>query len=74
MQRIMRDNIINTYINYFNYKNYRFLLQQNKTIILRTGKAVATLNVSDKSIIIGTTLYDAQENKLIEIDLKDVLY
>lgn len=73
---LSRGNIIEnekTYINYLNYNGYGFLAHENKTIITKNNKAVATLNVSENSFIIGSTLYDFQDNDLIEIDLNNII-
>ncbi|MFH4966461.1 PQQ-binding-like beta-propeller repeat protein [Gaetbulibacter sp. M235] len=64
----------NLYLRHSIYKNHTLLNQKDVTIILDSNnKPVAELNVSFDSLIIGDKLYDLKDNKLLEINLTEIL-
>lgn len=61
------------YIYYLLDNEYRFIAKENKTIVLdKNNKSVANLDISRKTIKIGSKLYYIQDRSFVEIDLKDI--
>ncbi len=64
----------NLYLRHSIYKNFTLLNQKDYIIILDSNnKSIAELNVSFDSLIIGDKLYDLKDNKLLEVNLAEIL-
>jgi len=62
------------YIHYLNYHGYRFIAKDDRTIVIdENGREVTNMNISRKTDIIGSKLYNIQEKSIVEVDLADVL-
>lgn len=54
--------------------NYKFFLRGKQTIIInQKNQIVAELNLSDYPYIIGSTIYDTDDESFLEIDLSEIL-
>ncbi|MCX6256728.1 MAG: PQQ-binding-like beta-propeller repeat protein [Bacteroidia bacterium] len=66
--------IKDVYVCYRSSGNYKFLLNNHKTILIdKNGRKTAELNISENSQISGTVVYDMHDNRLIKLDLKELL-
>lgn len=64
----------NLFVPYLKTEGYIFLEDKEKTTVLdKNYKEIATLNLKGRSKLIGTKLYNINENKLIIADLKDIM-
>lgn len=63
----------NYYVYYFKNAGCKFLdMGKTTTVIDKNDKEIATLDISRKTIKIGSKIYYIQENSLIEVDLNDI--
>jgi len=61
-----------TYRNYLETSDYKFLAKGNETIVIdHDNNIVAKLKASSNAILIGSKLYDRQGGNFIEIDLNE---
>lgn len=61
------------YIYYLWDNNYKFIAKDNKTIVLdKNNRIVANIDISGKSIKIGSKIYDVQDKSFVEIDINDI--
>jgi hypothetical protein len=62
------------YIYYLYDNGYKFLAKDGKTTVIdSSNKAVANIDISSKSIKIGSKIYNVQEKSFIEIDLNNIM-
>jgi len=62
------------YTYYLKTKNYKFLSKGNKTIVIdNKNKKIGDLKVSGRAILIGSKLYDIQENSFLELDISELI-
>lgn len=62
------------YTCYLHYKGYRFLEKENHTIVIDSNsKVVAEAALSKYSKLIGTKLFDVQEQKFFVVDINEVI-
>lgn len=62
------------YLNNLSIRDYKFLSKGNETSVLDLNdREVARLNISGEAILVGTKLYDMQENRFIEVNLSSIL-
>jgi hypothetical protein len=62
------------YVFYLKTKDFKFLAKDNETTIIdNSNKKVADLKISDKSILLGSILFDMQEKSFFTIDVTDLI-
>ncbi|MCD4695222.1 MAG: hypothetical protein K8S16_03190 [Bacteroidales bacterium] len=62
------------FIYYLRTKDYKFIAKNNQTIILNSeNKKIAEISATSNATLIGTKLYDIQEQSFIEIDLTELI-
>jgi hypothetical protein len=61
------------YIYYLWDNDYKFIAKDNKTTVLdKNNKSVANIDISRKTMKIGSKIYDVQDKSFVEIDLNDI--
>jgi outer membrane protein assembly factor BamB len=62
------------YLCYLKTKNYAFLAKDNETTVIdHEYKKVADFKASNKTVLVGSKLYDVQEKSVLEIDIPDLI-
>ena len=67
-------NIVDTYFCYYKFKYFKFLGNNNKTIVIdNNNRMVAEIDISYNSFLYGTMLYNINGKIITEIDIKEFM-
>lgn len=63
------------HMSYLTYRGYHFIASGEESIVINPfGEFWAHLRISQNAIRVGNKLYDAQDNKIVIVDLDEVVY
>lgn len=62
------------WVSYMAYRGYHFLANEDETMVVNPGgELVAHLRVGKESVRIGDKLFDAQNNRIVIVDLESII-
>ena len=62
------------WVSYMNYQDYHFLINEDETLVINPqGELVAHLRIGKQAVRVGKKLFDAQNNRIVIVDLESII-
>lgn len=62
------------WVSYMTYQDYHFLVSEDETLVVNPrGELVAHLRMGKQTVRVGNKLFDAQNNRIVVVDLESII-
>ena len=62
------------WVSYMDYQDYHFLVNEDETLVVNLrGELVAHLRMGKQTVRVGNKLFDAQNNRIVIVDLESII-
>lgn len=62
------------WVSYMSYQDYHFLVSEDETLVVNPrGELVAHLRMGKQTVRVGNKLFDAQNNRIVIVDLESII-